>query len=125
MIQNQNQNVAILGASDDPERYSYKACRKLEEHGHKVYLVNPKYDSIEGKKVYPSLESIADPIDTLTLYVGPKVSSMHQQSIKALHPKRVIFNPGAENAELEVFLQQENIETLQACTLVLLATDQF
>lgn len=120
--------VAILGASPKKDRYSYKAMKSLMEHGHKVYLVNQNYDEIEGKEVLDSLEALSDEgieVHTLTLYVNAEISSELKDEILELRPKRVIFNPGAENPSLMESLKKKKIEVLEACTLVLLSTDQF
>ncbi|GAB4024688.1 MAG: CoA-binding protein [Bdellovibrio sp.] len=118
------ENVAVLGASDNPERYSYKAYHLLEEHGHSVELVSPRYDIIEGKKVHKDLSTLQN-IDTLTMYVNPDISNKMKDQIIKLKPKRVIFNPGTENPELENTLNEMGIEVEEACTLVLLRTNQY
>lgn len=119
------EKVAILGASHNPERYAYKAFKMLQEYGHDPVPVNPGRVEIEGKKVFPALGAIDFPIDTLTMYVGPAISTSLANDILALRPKRVIFNPGSENPELEKKLEQKGVQVLEACTLVLLRTNQF
>ena len=64
-------------------------------------------------------------IDTLTMYVNPALSTKYQQDIIDLNPKRVIFNPGSENPALEKALIERGIHVEEACTLVMLRTDQF
>ncbi len=121
-------NVAILGASDNPERYSYKALVMLEKNGHTPIPVHPKLPQVQGHPCYATLEAVAAagiPIHTLTMYVGPDISSKLTNSIVKLAPKRVIFNPGSENPTLESALRAQGIEVEEACTLVLLSTGQF
>jgi uncharacterized protein len=120
-----SKTVAILGASANPERFAFKAYKLLEDFGHKTHLVNPARPKIENAKVYATLEEIKTPIDTLTLYVGPKISATLEDSILKLHPQRVIFNPGTENPELEKKLRQVGIETVEGCTLVMLRSNAF
>lgn len=120
-----NEKVVILGASDKSDRYSYKAMKMLEENGHEVILVHPTLESVEGKKVLHSLSDVKDSVDTLTMYVNPKISSSMKSDIVSLRPKRVILNPGTENSELESALKKAGISCEHACTLVLLTTDQF
>lgn len=121
-----SKKVIILGASDNVERYSNKALKMLTEKGHLAIPVHPKLDYIESIKVYSSLKEIDDDqIDTLTIYVNPQISSSMQAEIIDLNPKRVIFNPGSENPELQSKLNEKGIETLEACTLVMLSTEQF
>ena len=122
---NKIERVAILGASDNPERYSYKAFKMLEEYGHERVPVSPKLAQLESVPVVKELKDIAGRIDTLTMYVGPGISSGLESAILELKPKRVIFNPGSENPILQKNLHDAGIKVLEACTLVLLRTQQF
>ena len=118
-------NVAVLGASDKPERYSYKAVKKLREKGHVPLPVHPALEKIEGIPVYGSLRDIAEPVDTISVYLSAPRSSQIAEDIVAHGARRVIFNPGAENAALSAQLRAADVEVMEACTLVLLSTDQF
>ena len=119
------QTVAVLGASNNPERYSNMAVRRLREAGHHVIPVNPALSEIEGLPVARSLGEIKKPVDTLTLYVGPERLAALTDEILRLAPKRVIFNPGTESPELAAALDRAGITHLEACTLVMLQTGQF
>ncbi len=119
------QTVAILGASDNPERYSYKALKMLQEYNHRPILINPTKDKIEFFQVHHSLADIQETVDTLTVYIKPELQDKIQDEVLNFKTKRIIFNPGSENPRLERLLMQKGIETLQACTLVLLRTSQF
>ena len=124
----QNENVVILGASDKEERYSYKALKMLEEHGHRPFPVHPGLGEIEGHKCYKDLKEAkeaAGEVDTLTMYVNSKISTGLTDDILALKPGRVIFNPGTENDELEEKLASSGVGVERACTLVLLRTAQY
>lgn len=118
-------NVAIIGASNKEHRYSYMAYKLLNEKGHKVYPVHQRIKEIEGQAVFPSIEGIKDDIDTITMYVNSEVSSLLSDEMIGKKPRRVIFNPGSENSELEKKLNNAGIETVHACTLVMLKTGQF
>ena len=118
-------NVAVLGASNKPERYSYKAMKLLMEKGHAVFPVHPVLAEIDGMPVFKRLMDIPVPLHTITVYVGPDRSSALAAELLAARAKRVIFNPGAENPDLSRQLQAVHVEALNACTLVLLKTDQF
>ncbi|MES3036842.1 MAG: CoA-binding protein [Bdellovibrionota bacterium] len=119
------QKVAVLGASTKPDRYSYKAFKMLKEYGHDPLPVSPKTGDIEGTKFVASLKDLSGPVDTLTMYVGPEVSTKLENEILKLNPKRVIFNPGSENPNLESSLEKAGVHVVEACTLVLLRTNQF
>ncbi len=120
--------VAVIGASSDPSRYSYKAISLLKEYGHRPIPVHPREESVQGIKVVHNLGELAqakDKVDTITVYVNPAISDKYEKDILAVHPKRVIFNPGAENPRLEDTLTQNGIKVENACTLVLLRISQF
>lgn len=120
-----NQVVAILGASDKPDRFAYKAFQMLKEYGHRPVPVSPKMTNLEGTPVVASLKQVAEPVDTLTMYVGPERSTALREEILALRPRRVIFNPGSENAELAQALQSSGVDVVEHCTLVMLREGSF
>jgi predicted CoA-binding protein len=117
--------VAILGASKNPERYSHMAFTMLKDYGHTPLPVNPGFSELEGVPVFAKLRDITESVDTLTMYVGPDTSTAMKQDILNLKPKRVIFNPGSENPGLEKDLRAAGVHVIDACTLVLLRTNQF
>ena len=121
----QTERVVIIGASDNPERYSHQAQLLLRQHGHEVVPVHPKLAEIEGVPVVADVSAISGPVDTVTLYIGPQISLTLKDKLIALKPRRVIFNPGTENAALKEALTNAGIACEEACTLVLLRTGQF
>ena len=119
------QRVIVLGASPKRERYSNQAVRLLVQYGHEVVPVNPAQSLIEGIPVASSLDEIDGRVDTVTLYLSPKHSSGIADALLRLKPGRVIFNPGTENPELKRRLVDNDIGVEDACTLVMLKTEQF
>lgn len=117
--------VAIVGASNKPDRYSYKALKSLVQHGHTPIPLHPLLSDIEGVPVVKNLESLPQGIDTITLYVNARVSTELEKKLVQVRPRRIIFNPGTENPELEEKLVKQGIIAQRACTLVLLSTNQF
>ena len=119
------ETVAVIGASPNQDRYANKAMRLLAGHGHTPVPVAPTHETIEGRKVYPSLAEVPEKIDTVTLYVAPaRQSDIIEQIIQAA-PRRVIFNPNTENPGAYAQLKAVGIEVTEACTLVLLKTNQY
>ncbi|HNT36208.1 MAG TPA: CoA-binding protein [bacterium] len=118
-------NVAILGASNKPDRYSYKAFKSLQANGHTPLPVHPVLAEIEGVPVHRSLSAVPVTIETITVYLSAANSDAIADEILNCGARRVIFNPGAENPPLETQLQARGIEVLKACTLVLLSTGAF
>ena len=118
-------NVAVLGASNKPERYSHQAVVLLAQKGHAVYPIHPALAEIDGHRVFKKLADVPVPVHTVTLYVSPALSGGLAGDLLAARPARVIFNPGTENPELEAQLAGAGIAVVHACTLVLLRTGQF
>lgn len=117
--------TAIVGASPQKERYAYLALQTLVAQGRPFFLINPRYQEIDGHPVLPSLAAIPDPVGTVSLYLSPERQSTVEDDLLALKPGRVIFNPGSENPGLMGRLKAAGIPCLEACTLVLLRTGQF
>lgn len=116
----------VLGASTNPDRYAYMAAHLLKEHGHPIVPIGIKKGEVAGETILmlqdkPNVKNV----DTVTLYVGPANQKEWYDYILSLKPKRILFNPGTENDELEQIAKSNNIETEQACTLVLLRTNQY
>ena len=120
-----NSTVAVLGASTNEERYSFKAVSMLKENHHRPIPVHPAGHTVDGIPGVKSLSDITGPVDTVTCYVNDKISDGEFDRIVGLKPKRVIFNPGAENENLAAKLEAAGIEVVRACTLVILRTGQF
>ncbi len=117
--------VAVVGASRKPERYSNRALRMLASHGHSPIPVSKLGHDILDFTGYACLTAIPKPIDTVTMYLSPERQAPVIRDILAVRPRRVIFNPGAENPVAADTLARHGIAVVEACTLVLLATGQF
>ena len=114
----------VLGASTNETRYSNIATHRLLSHGHEVILVGNKKGEIENLSIHNE-KPFFENIDTVTLYVNPKNQEEYYDYILNLKPKRIIFNPGTENVALVALANKQGIETEYACTLVLLATNEY
>lgn len=114
----------ILGATTNPSRYAYLAASRLVNAGHQIVNVGVKSGEVAGQPIQ-SFQNIQSDIDTITIYLGPQNQKEYYKYILETNPKRIIFNPGTENPELAELAQNQGIETLEACTLVLLSTNQY
>ena len=114
----------VLGASENPARYSNLAIKRLTANNHPVVALGKKKGNINGLEIETEKKTF-DNIDTVTLYLNPLHQQEYYDYIFSLHPKRIIFNPGTENEELMELAQQKGITTQEACTLVLLSTGQY
>jgi uncharacterized protein len=116
--------TVVLGASDNPARYSYLAVNRLRKHGHPVIAIGKKPGRVADVDITKD-KSPQTGVDTVTLYLNPLHQKMYYDYIVSLKPKRIIFNPGTENDELAVLAEQNGIDTMEACTLVMLSTGQY
>jgi predicted CoA-binding protein len=125
LIPEKKRNVAVLGASPKPERYSNQAIRLLASFDYRPIPVNPAYDEVEGLTCFPALSAAGKPVHTVTVYLGPARSTPLIPEIVAARPQRIILNPGAENEELAAAASGAGIEVVEGCTLVMLRTGLF
>ena len=114
----------VLGASLKPNRYSNLAINRLVSYDHTVEAVGLRKGVVAGVDITSEKEPFEN-IDTVTMYLNPKRQEEYYDYIVSLKPQRVIFNPGTENPEFYTLLKQNNIEVDVACTLVLLASNQY
>ena len=114
----------VLGASDNPSRYSYLAIQRLRSHHHPVVGIGKKNTQVADVIIHKEKQDFEN-IDTITLYLNPSHQKEYYDYLLSLKPNRIIFNPGAENAELESLAAKKGIQTLAACTLVMLSTNQY
>jgi predicted CoA-binding protein len=119
-----NKKTVVLGASPNPSRYSYLAVNRLAAHGNDVVAIGKRENSINQIPIIKGQPS-EENVDTITLYLNAANQKEYYDYILSLHPKRIIFNPGAENDELAELAVKNNIEPIEACTLVLLSTGQY
>lgn len=121
-----NKKTVIIGATTNPSRYAYLAASMLTEYKHEIVPLGIKKGEVYGKQILLINERpIVNDVDTVTLYIGPQHQPEHYNYILSLKPKRVIFNPGTENEEFEKLLATAGTETLEACTLVMLRSNQY
>jgi len=116
--------TVVFGASENPLRYSYLAVEKLIVHQHPVVAIGRKEGVIGSTPIVTGMPFIED-VDTITLYLNSEHQKAYYNYILSLHPKRIIFNPGAENEELFNLAKANDIKPLEACTLVMLSTGQY
>jgi predicted CoA-binding protein len=118
--------TVIIGATTNPGRYAYLAAQMLKSYEHEIVPVGIKTGDVLGATILDLRKkpAISD-VDTVTLYIGPQHQAEWYDYILGLKPKRIIFNPGTENDEFERLAEENGIEALEACTLVMLRSRQY
>jgi predicted CoA-binding protein len=118
--------TVIIGATPNPSRYAYMAAHSLKAHKHEFVPVGIKRGEVHGVPIKNINDRPAIPdVDTITMYIGPQRQPPWYDYILSLKPRRIIFNPGSENHELAQRAEQQGIQVLEACTLVMLRTNQY
>lgn len=116
----------ILGATTNTARYAYQAAWMLTERDCEMVPIGIKKGAIFGERILDLRKKpVVEDVDTITIYIGEKNQLEWHDYILSLKPKRIIFNPGAENPTLELLSKKEGIETLNACTLVMLSVGNY
>ena len=114
----------VVGATPNPERYANKAVKALQSKNIDVVPLGIRTGRIKGLEIIKG-KPVLENIHTVSLYVGPLAQQNYHDYIIALQPKRVIFNPGTEHSDFAKRCEQNHIEAVEACTLVMLATGQY
>lgn len=121
---NEKKKTLVLGASENPSRYSFLVLNRLQSLKHPVVAIGKK-KGVVGDVAIETEKKHWEGVDTVTLYLNPKHQEEYYNYIMELKPKRIIFNPGAENDELASMAAKKGIQPVEACTLVMLATNQY
>ena len=116
--------TVVLGASDNPARYSYLALKKLQAHHHPVVAIGKKKGKV-GEVAIQTDHLPVEGVDTITLYLNPQNQKEYYDYILELKPNRIIFNPGTENSDLIKQAKDNGIEPVVGCTLVMLSTGMY
>ncbi|MCG8320208.1 MAG: CoA-binding protein [Cytophagales bacterium] len=116
----------VLGATPNPARYAYRAAHMLVENNFEIVPVGIKTGVVAGEKILDlKLKPVMNDIHTITLYIGPVNQPQWYDYMLSINPRRVIFNPGTENRILENLAENQGIEVLRACTLVMLSVGNY
>ena len=109
--------VLVFGYSENVDRFSNISTNLLIDYKHEVVTINPRHEN--------ELSRINTQYDTLTLYVGPQIGDKYADILLKSKPKRVIFNPGTENSNLQKKFESIGVEVVIGCTLVMLRSNLF
>ncbi|WP_346238227.1 CoA-binding protein [Niabella insulamsoli] len=119
-----NKKTLVLGASENPSRYGHMAVKRLRARGHDVIAIGRREGIVEDVAIHKGTPNVEE-IDTVTMYMNDQNQKEYESYILSLNPKRIIFNPGAENRQLAQKASEQGVEVINACTLVMLSTGQY
>ncbi len=125
-VPNKSKLTLVVGATDNPERYAYRAAELLQAKEIPFVPIGIKKGMVLREEILDlRLKPVLAGIHPITLYLGPQNQSEWIDYLIGLEPKRIIFNPGTENPLFFQKAEAAGIEALEACTLVMLTTGQF
>ncbi|MGM0529931.1 MAG: CoA-binding protein [Bacteroidota bacterium] len=116
--------VMVLGASPNKQRFSHTCVKSLMHYGYEVIPIGVRKGEINGKEIIQGKPSVED-LHTVTLYLGPRNQEEYYDYILGQKPQRIIFNPGAENPYFAELAEENGIEVIEYCTLVMLNSGNF
>lgn len=122
----QQNKTVVVGASPNPSRYAYRAAHMLTDYEHPIVPLSIKRGELAGETILDLRQKPFIPdVDTLTLYIGPQHHAQWMDYLLSLSPRRIIFNPGTENPDFMAKAEDQGIEVVQGCTLVMLQTGTY
>lgn len=110
---------AVVGATDNPEKYGNRVVKNLRERGYEVYPVNPKLEEVEGLKCYPSIAEIPVRVDVVDFVVPPKATEEILKQCKELGLDRIWLQPGSESEAAIAFCQDNNLKVVHSVCVML------
>jgi predicted CoA-binding protein len=114
----------VLGASPNPERFSYKAVKRLISNNYQVVAIGKRAGFIGNIPIVTGQPALSD-VHTVLMYLAPYHQGEIFEYVVSMRPRRVIFNPGTESPEFKEWLESYNIEIVHDCSLVMMATGRF
>jgi len=114
-----NYKTLVIGASTNPQRFSYLAIKSLVKHNIDVVAIGLKTGNVDGVEITVD-KPVFEDIHTITLYLNAERQKEYFDYMISLKPKRIIFNPGTESGELLKLARANGIEPVFDCTLVML-----
>jgi len=118
--------TVIIGATPNPSRYAFMAAQSLRSYKHEFVPIGIKKGEVQGQPIQQITDRPAiTGVDTITMYIGPQRQPPWYNYLLSLKPRRIIFNPGSENEEFAKLAESKGVEVIEACTLVMLRTNQY
>jgi len=109
---------AVVGVSQNHEKYGNMIYKKLKRYGYKVYPVNPNYQTIEGDKCYSSLSQLPEKPDVVNMVVSPNIGKSVIEEAADLGVEYIWLQPGTHNEEIVKLIDKKGMNAVKACVLM-------
>ncbi|SDC51154.1 CoA-binding protein [Geotoga petraea] len=116
---NEYNNIALIGATQNKEKYGNKIMKNLKQKGFNLYPVTPNYNEVEGFTAYSDISKLPEDTDVLVFVVPPKIGLEVTKKAKELGFKELWYQPGAESSDLKEYLEENNLDySFEKCIMV-------
>ncbi len=106
---------AVVGATNNQNRYGYKIVKRLQEHNYDVYPVNPNLEEIDGIKCYKTVSDIDVDIDVVDMVVNPKIGIKVMEEIMEKEIQYVWLQPGTRSELIRSYANNSSINIIEDC----------
>lgn len=117
-ILKQSHNIAVIGVTQNTEKFGYKIYKRLKQLGYKTYGISPIYKEIEGDLLYTNLKSIPDKIDLIVFVTNPKFTIDYINEGLDLNIEHYWFQPHTYTDEIIELLENNHKHHYEKCVLV-------
>jgi predicted CoA-binding protein len=117
--------VAVIGASNDRQKFGNRAVRAYVQQGHTVFPINPHEDWVEGLPAFRSILDVPGRVDMATFYVPPAIGEQVIEEVARKGVAEVWLNPGAESDRLVARARSLHIEPVVACSIVAIGKNPY
>ena len=117
--------VAVIGASNNRNKFGNRAVRAFRQQGYTVVPINPNETEVEGLKAYPSVLDVPGPIDMASFYVPPHIGEQVIADVARKGIGEVWLNPGADSDELIARARALQIQPIVACSIVAIGENPY
>src|SRR4051812_33675003 len=107
--------IAVIGASNNRNKFGNKALRAFARQGYTVVPINPREEVVEGHRAYRSVLDYPGDIDEATMYVPPRLGVKVIDELAEKKVPAVWLNPGADGPEVIARAKSAGIRTIVAC----------
>jgi predicted CoA-binding protein len=110
--------VAVIGASNNRQKFGNRAVRAYLRQGYTVIPINPHEANVEGLTTYKSVLDVPGPIDMASFYVPPDIGERVIDEVARKQIPEVWLNPGADSDALIARARSLSIKPIVACSIM-------
>ena len=110
---------AVVGATDNPQKYGNQIVKNLKSRGYEVYPINLRLKDLEGFRCYSTLADVPVKVDVVDFVVPPEATEEILKQCKKLKLNRIWLQPGSENETAIAFCHENNLKVVHSVCVML------